>query len=416
MMQLLDSDRLPVIDADRAVWPALDDHRSRELPLAGLRILDLSRVLAGPMATMVLADLGADIIKVEQPGTGDITRTWGPPFHGDDAAYYLAVNRNRRSIVLDLTSNDGRRRLRQLAAGADVLVENYLQPQYEELGLEAIRLEFPHLAWVAIRGANTGGPLAELPAFDLLAQGRSGLMSVTGAKDGEPTKVGAPVMDVVTGLYAAVAVLAGVFRKLVADGPGTTFEVPLFECSLTALINQSASYLVAGAVPQRGGNDHPSIVPYGPIATRDGILLVATTSDRQFAALCRAIGRAELAADARFASNADRHVNRTDLTGILAEVFATETTAEWTDRLQAERVPCAPVNRIDEALAEQQVEIDGLVVSVAHPAGPVRVLGSPYLVDGRRPEVRMPPASRGEHTDEVLAALDAIFASAEVAS
>jgi len=377
-------------------WP--DDPRPGTGPLAGVRVLDLSRVLAGPFATMVLGDLGADVLKVERPGTGDDTRRWGPPFAGTDAAYFLSVNRNRRSLTLDLADPDGAAVVRRLAGAADVVVENFLPRHLAALGLDAVR-DAAAAVWVSVRGADGAGPDGGLPGYDVMVQARSGLMSLTGDPATGPVKVGVAIADVVTGLYAAVAALAGLVGRGV--GRGSVVEVPLLESAISALVNQAANHLIGGVVPRPMGNDHPNLAPYGPVDCADVPLVVGAGNDRQFVALCRAIGRADLAADPRFATNAGRVTARLDLDAALRATFATAPAAVWRDRLRAAGVPCAPVQALDQVFTDPQVTASGLVSEV----GGLRLVASPLRVDGVRPPVRRPPPALGEHTDEVLAAL-----------
>jgi crotonobetainyl-CoA:carnitine CoA-transferase CaiB-like acyl-CoA transferase len=374
-----------------------------------VRVLDLSRVLAGPFATMVLADLGADVIKVERPGGGDDTRRWGPPFHptgrpSGDAAYFLSVNRNRRSIALDLADPDGAAVCRALAREADVVVENFLPAHLERLGLADLREELPDAVWVSVRGAGTGGPAAALPGYDVMVQARSGLMGITGHPATGPAKVGVAIADVVTGLYAAIAALAGLVGRA-GSGTGLRVEVPLLESAISALVNQAANHLIGGLIPGPLGNEHPNLAPYGPVPCADRPLVIGAGNDRQFASLSAAIGRPELAEDPRFATNADRVANREALARALADVLRTRSADAWRGDLEAAGVPCAPVNAIDEVFTDPHVAAVGLVQDVEHPDGPLRLVGSPLLVDGVRPAIRRAPPRVGEHTDEVLRGL-----------
>ncbi|HTX63949.1 MAG TPA: CoA transferase, partial [Acidimicrobiales bacterium] len=331
-------------------WPEDPDSQGTGLPLEGVRVLDLSRILAGPLCVLVVADLGADVLKVESPA-GDGVRAFAPPSFGGDATYYLAVNRNRRSVVLDLATPAGRAAVADLAAAADAVVENFLPHQLVSLGLDTLRDELSTVVWVSVRGAAEVGPQGDLPSFDLLAQARSGLMSVTGTDDGPPLKVGAPVADVVTGLYAAIALLAGLYARR-TSGRAHRFEVPLLEATITALVNQVQGFLVTGSEPRRLGNDHPNIAPYGPIATSDGLLVVAVATQSQFVALCGALGDAELATDERFATNEQRVVHREAMDARLTAHLATDTTSAWAARLASAGVPCGPVHSVASALGD----------------------------------------------------------------
>ncbi|HEY8581988.1 MAG TPA: CoA transferase [Capillimicrobium sp.] len=354
--------------------------------LGELRIVDFSRVLAGPLATMVLADLGATVVKVERPGAGDDTRAWGPP-HDDagQATYFQAVNRNKTSVTLDLRAPDGRRAARALIAGADVVVENFRPGLMDELGLgcDALRAERPELVFCSITGFGAGAGAA-LPGYDLLVQAVGGLMSITGAPDGPPQKVGVAVVDVIAGLFAAVGILAAL-RHRDATGEGQRVEVDLLTALLAGLANQASAFTVAGVVPARMGNAHPSIAPYELLRAQDGELAVAVGTDRQFAALCTALGAPELARDPRFATNGDRVAHREALRGALEDRLARRTVAAWTDELTAARVPAGPVNDLAGAFALAErlglaptVELprpDGGTVTL--PRNPIRLSATP---------------------------------------
>ena len=374
-----------------AGWPVTDRAPG---PLSGVRVLDLSRVLAGPYCCMVLADLGADVVKVERPLLGDDTRHWGPPFHGEDATYFFAVNRDRRSVALDLTTDAGRAVVATLAAHADVVVENFLPRHLTALGLDRLRSR-SKAVWVSVRGAGSDGPDGDLPGYDVMAQARSGLMSVTGTT--EPTKVGVAVADVVTGLYAAVGAVAG----LVGKRP-TIIEVGLLEAAVSMLVNQASNALIGGTVPRPAGNDHPNIAPYGPVPCADRPLVIGAGNDGQFAALCAAIG---LTPDPAWGTNRGRVADRAALMSALARVLTTRPAADWVGVLSAAGVPCAPVQDLSALPDDPQVVATGLIQELDHPAGAVRVVGSPYVVDGVRPRVRRAPPTLGQHTREVLTAL-----------
>lgn len=387
----------------RGAWPHDEAHRAPELPLDGVRILDLSKVLAGPMCVLVCADLGADVIKVESPRGGDPVRGFAPPRFGRDATYYLAANRNHRSIAVDLSSPDGFELVAGLARSADAVVENFLPRQLAALGLEALRDELDDVVWVSVRGAASCGPLADEPSFDLLAQARSGLMSVTGAPDGPATKVGAPLADVVTGLYAAAALLGGLYARR-SSGRAHRFEVPLLEATISSLVNQAQGYLATGDEPVRLGNDHPSIAPYGPVATGDGELLVAVATDAQFADLAAALGAPGLAGDPRFETNAARVEHRAELTASLEALFTKGTAEQWAETLSAADVPCAPVHTVREAIEHPQVASGGFVATATTSAGSFRTLRSPIRVDGEWLPVRRSPPPLDADGPEIRAA------------
>jgi crotonobetainyl-CoA:carnitine CoA-transferase CaiB-like acyl-CoA transferase len=389
-----ESEAIPQLRAALAAGPGWPADEPAPGPLSGVRVLDLSRVLAGPYCCTVLADLGADVLKVERPGLGDDTRHWGPPFHGDDAAYFFSVNRDRRSVALDLTSAAGREVVAALAAAADVVVENFLPRHLRSLGLAELR-ERSAAVWVSVRGAGGDGPDGELPGYDVMAQARSGLMSVTGTD--RPTKVGVAVADVVTGLYAAVGAVAG----LVARRP-LRVEVGLLEAAVSMLVNQASNALVGGVVPGPTGNDHPNIAPYGPVPRADTDLVVGAGNDGQFRALCAAV---QLVPRPQWGTNAGRVADRAALTAALAEVFGRRPAGEWAQVLAAAGVPCAPVQDLGQVPTDPQLVAAGLVQTVPHPAGDVRVVGAPLRLDGQRPRVRRAPPLLGEHTGEVLRAL-----------
>jgi crotonobetainyl-CoA:carnitine CoA-transferase CaiB-like acyl-CoA transferase len=368
-------------------------------PLEGLVVADLSRVLAGPFATMLLGDLGADVIKVEHPDGGDETRAWGPPFHGEHSTYYLAVNRNKRSVALDLKTDAGRRAARALAARSDVLVENFKAGAAERLGLgyEEVARDNPGLVWCSISGFGRGAG-AELPGYDFLVQAMSGLMSITGPAGGEPTKVGVALVDVLTGLYATTGILAAL-QERARTGLGQRVEVSLLGSALASLVNQASSFLCTGTPPRAMGNRHPSITPYETLATADRPLVVAVGNDGQFARLCRAIGTDELAADPRFATNADRVANRDELAALLEEALAARGAADWVAILAQAGVPCGLVNDVGEAFALAE----RLGLGPVADAGGTPQVASPIGLSATPVSYRLAPPALGQHTAEVLA-------------
>jgi crotonobetainyl-CoA:carnitine CoA-transferase CaiB-like acyl-CoA transferase len=367
-------------------------------PLQGLLVADLSRVLAGPFATMLLGDLGADVVKVEHPDGGDETRAWGPPFHGEHSTYYLAVNRNKRSVALDLKDEQGRRAARALAGRADVLVENFKAGALERLGLGFGELarDNPRLVWCSISGFGREAG-AELPGYDFLVQAMSGLMSITGPPGGEPTKVGVALVDVLTGLYAFGGVLAAL-RERDRTGHGQRVEVSLLGSALASLVNQASSYLCTGRPPRAMGNRHPSITPYETLATADRPLVVTVGNDGQFARLCGVLGLPEAAADPRFATNADRVRHRDELAALLERALAARGAADWVAALAEAGVPCGLVNDVGEAFA--LAERLGLGAVVA--AGGVPQVANPIGLASSPASYRLAPPALGEHTAEVL--------------
>ena len=370
------------------------------LPLEGIRVLDLSRVLAGPLCAMVAGDLGADVIKVEAPN-GDPVRGLAPPRFGDDATYYLAINRHRRNVVADLRDPRDFERVAELVRLADAVVENYLPSQFASLGIERLRAMNPGCVWVSITPATLGGPVAEQPSFDLLAQARSGIMGVTGEPDGAPTKVGAPIADVVTGLYGAIGLLAGLFARL-AGRPGRHFEAPMLESTMSALVNQAQGFLATGENPTRLGNDHPSITPYGPVRTSDGFILLAVGTDAQYARLIEVLGDAELIGRTAWRKNDVRVAQRVELRDELDRIFAVHTNDHWLEVLGTSGVPHAPILDVAGAFDQAQIRDGDFVGTMGTPAGEVAALRTPLVIDGARPTIRRGPRRMGEDSDEVF--------------
>ncbi len=380
---------------------AIDEINQRTgLPLEGLRVLDFSRVLAGPFVGMVVGDLGADVIKVESP-SGDPVRSMAPPTFEGLSTYYLSVNRHRRNVVADLTNPRDRAAIIDLVRQADAVIENFLPSQYAALNIDQLRAANPDVVWVTVTGASSDQPLAQGPSFDLLAQASSGVMGVTGEADGPAMKVGAPIADVLTGLYATVGLLTGLLAKE-RGRPGRHFEAPLLESMMTALVNQAQGYLASGVVPVRRGNEHPSIVPYSPMPTSDGFLMVAVGTDAQFARLVEAIGDDELGSATGWRTNAERVADRTRLLALLHRCFATRTKGEWAERLREVAIPCAPILEVDEAFAQPTIANGDFVGLMSVPGGVVRAMRSPLRIDGKRPAIRRGPRSLGEDSPELL--------------
>ena len=387
-------------------------------PLSHIRVLDLSRVLAGPWAGQNLADLGAEVIKVERPGQGDDTRRWGPPYLKDAAgrdtsepAYYLSCNRGKKSIVLDLATPEGQRLARELAAKCDILLENYKVGGLARFGLgyDDLEASHPHLIYCSITGFGQTGPCRERAGYDLIAQGMGGLMSITGEPDGAPgggpKRVGVAIADLFSGMYATIAVLAALARRE-RTGRGQHIDLALLDCQVAMLANQAMNYLTSGRPPPRMGNAHPNVVPYQPFATADGQIIVAVGNDTQFAGLCAVIGRPELADDPDFATNAARIRNRERLLPMIAEQIKARTNREWQDALEAVGVPCGPINALDEVFADPQVRARGMRFELDHPlAGRVPMVASPMRFSETPIEYHAPPPLLGEHTDDVLGEL-----------
>ncbi|WP_235538371.1 CaiB/BaiF CoA-transferase family protein [Pelomonas sp. Root1444] len=383
--------------------------------LAGVRVLDLSRVLAGPWCTQTLADLGADVIKIERPGSGDDTRAWGPPYLKDadgrdttEAAYFLGANRNKRSLAVDLATSEGQAIVRRLAGQVDVLVENFKVGDLARYGLDAQSLlaEHPGLVICSITGFGQTGPYAERAGYDYAVQGMGGLMSVTGERDdlpgGGPQKVGVAVADLFTGMYATVAILAAL-RHRDATGQGQVIDMALLDTQLAMLANLGSNYLCSGKVPGRMGNAHQNIVPYQVFEASDGHLILAVGNDRQFAKFCDVAGRPAWAADVRFATNSERVRHREVLVPLLEEVIRQRPRAEWLAALEAAKVPCGSINGIDEALNDPQARSRGAVVAVDHPLTPaLRLVASPMKLSATPVQYRLAPPLLGQHSDELL--------------
>ncbi|MFL5766381.1 MAG: CaiB/BaiF CoA transferase family protein [Actinomycetota bacterium] len=365
-------------------------------PLAGLRVVDLSRVLAGPLCTMILGDLGADVIKVERPGTGDDTRAWGPPFVEGDAAYFLSLNRNKRSVVVDLSAEKGAARIRTLIAGSDVLIENFRSGVMESfgLGLEALREEHPRLVTCTLTAFGED-PEETRPGYDIIMQALSGLMSVTGEPDGEPVKVGVALLDVIAGLYAAIGILSALSERN-RTGAGRHVSVSLFDAAAGAMVNQAANYLLGGVVPSPMGTAHPNIVPYQAFRAADRPFILAAGNDRLFARTCEVLGRPELAEDPRFATNEARVRQRETLVSLLQQRFETETADHWLSALGGAGVPCAPIRRFDEVFASPEGR-----ATLQDIAG-LDLVANPIRIDGERLPVRLRPPPLGEDTEEIL--------------
>ncbi|HTN48481.1 MAG TPA: CaiB/BaiF CoA-transferase family protein [Burkholderiaceae bacterium] len=383
--------------------------------LGHLRVLDLTRVLAGPWCTQLLADLGADVIKIERPGSGDDTRAWGPPYLTDtdgretsEAAYYLAANRNKRSVTIDITRPEGQDLVRRLAQQSDVVVENYKVDQLKSLGLDydALSRGHPRLIYCSITGFGQTGPHRERPGYDFIIQGSGGFMSITGERDdrpgGGPQKAGVAVSDLMTGMYATVAILAALAHRE-RSGTGQHIDLALYDVMLAMLANMNMNYLTSGRAPGRAGNAHPNIVPYQVFAAADGHLIVAVGNDSQYAKFCEVAGRPDLAADPRFVRNADRVRHRSVLVPMLEEVVRQHTVAWWLDALDAAKVPCGPINDIAHALADPQVAARGMRIDLPHPlAGTVPLVANPIHLSRTAATYERAPPLLGQHTDDVL--------------
>jgi crotonobetainyl-CoA:carnitine CoA-transferase CaiB-like acyl-CoA transferase len=382
-------------------------------PLAGVRVLDASRVLAGPFCGQLLGDLGADVIKIEQPGAGDETRGWGPPFAGPLSAYYLSCNRNKRAITLDLANEKGQAILHDLVRRSDVLLENFRPASADRLGLSPDKLLSlnPRLVVCSITGFGRTGPMSDLPGYDFAIQALSALMSITGPVDAPPSKVGVAVTDVLTGLYASIAVLACVHARQ-QSGHGYAIDMALLDCALAAQVNVAQAYLTSGQVPPRQGNAHLQIVPYQLFATSDSWLVLAVGNDGQWQRFCHAASRADLAADERFTTNPSRVHHRDVLVPLVDQLMRTQSTLEWQERLRNANVPHAPVWNYQDLFAQPQALARGYRVTVRDPAGrPIDLVGTPFHIAGSTLAAPGMPPTLGQHTDEVLAELLGLDAS-----
>ena len=371
-------------------------------PLHGIRVLDLSRVLAGPYCTMVLGDLGADVIKVESP-EGDETRGWGPPFTSGESAYYLCINRNKRGIVVDFKTAEGRDLLHGLVRQCDVLVENFRPGSLARFSLDfaSVSAINPSLISCSITGFGQTGPLRDKPGYDFMIQAMGGIMSVTGEPDGEPMKSGVAVADLFAGQNAVIAILAALQARQ-HTGKGQHLDISLFDSQLGWLANVASNYLISGNLPKRYGNAHANIVPYQSFQASDGWFVVAVGNDRQFAKMCEVIGTLELVNDVRFATNSARVQNRDALISILKPVFMTKTVNEWLSQI-GDEFPCGPINNLEQVFSMPQVEAREMLIHMQHPEiGDLPMVGSPLKFSDTPVEYRLPPPMLGQHTEEVL--------------
>ncbi len=383
----------------------MSDQAETDLPLSGTRVLDLSRILAGPYCTMILGDLGADVVKVERPGTGDDTRTWGPPFAGGESAYYLCCNRNKKSITIDLQKPRGAELVKEFARVSDVLVENFTPGLMQRFGLdyEILRALNPRLVYCSITAYGQDGPYRDRPGYDMVLSAVGGLMWITGERDGEPCKVGVAITDVVTGVYASGAIMAALLWRE-RSGRGQYIDCSLLDAQVSALANIASSYLVAGKEAQRWGTAHESIVPYQVFRTKDRPIAIAVANQKLWVNFCKLIGKQEWTDDPRFASNPKRVENRDVLIPLVAEVLADKTCDEWVELFVAASIPCGPVNNMQSLFADPQVLHRGMRAEVPHPTiGTLQLAGIPIRHSETPATIRLPPPLLGEHTDEILA-------------
>jgi crotonobetainyl-CoA:carnitine CoA-transferase CaiB-like acyl-CoA transferase len=373
--------------------------------LQDIRVLDLSRVLAGPYCSMILGDLGADVIKVERPGVGDETRHWGPPFAAPgESAYFICVNRNKRSITVDMKKPEGVEIIKALARKSDVLLENFAPGTMESLGLgyETIKAINPAIIFCSITGFGPDGPYSNRAGYDLAVSAFGGLMGITGEPDGPPVKVGVAITDVATGIYAQGAICAALYART-RTGRGQRIDLSLLETQVSALVNIASSYLISGEIPKRWGTAHETIVPYQGFETKDKYVIVAVGNDQLWVKFCKVIGRPDLAEDPRFKTNPLRVRNRKECIGILAPILKTRTRDEWVELLNRESIPCAPINTMDEVFSNPQVLHRKMLEVVDHPtAGKIKMVGIPVKYSDAETAIRRPPPLLGQHTAEIL--------------
>ncbi len=373
-------------------------------PLAGIRVLDLTRVLAGPTCAMMLGDMGADVIKVEPPSGGDDTRSWGPPFAGGESAYFLAANRNKRSMTLNIATAAGQKLLAGLVGKSDVVIDNFKLGTLPKWGFtdEWFDAHAPRAVRCSITGYGSTGPKAALPGYDFVLQAESGLMSICGEPDGSPTKYGVAIVDVCTGMLACSAILAALNARH-GTGRGQKVELSLYESALHMLVNVASNVLVSGRGGGRFGNGHPSIVPYTTYAAKDAMMALAIGNDTQFAKCAAVLGHPEWAADPRFATNSARVAHRLLVDGAIAEALKADTVDSWLAKLKAAGVPCGRINSVAEALADPQTQARQMVETVEHPTvGLLKLVGMPYKFSDTPASLRRPPPTLGQHTDEIL--------------
>src|SRR2546421_4457381 len=373
-------------------------------PLSDVVVVDLSRVFAGPYCTMMLGDMGETVIKVEQPGKGDDTRQFGPPYDAGESAYYLGLNRNKYSITLDFNNPEHKKRLLEIVSSATVLVENFRPGTLKRQGLdyETLRAINPGLIYCSISGYGQDGPYALRPGYDFVAQAESGIMAVTGEVDGEPQRVGSPVADNSAGMFACIAILAALYVRK-NTGRGQHIDISLFEAAISLLGNVSANHLILGEEATRFGNGHPNIVPYQAFRTRNGYIVVSCGNDRLYQALCKLLGQEELARDARFATNPQRVGNRHELIPILQELFLKRETDDWLTELRATGIPCVPINTIGQVFKDEQVQARGFVWECEHPtAGPIKLSGSPMHLSETPARLYKAPPLLGEDNEKYL--------------
>ena len=370
--------------------------------LSGIRVLDLSRVLALPYATMILGDLGAEVIKVERPGKGDDTRSWGPPYFGTESAYYLCANRNKKSITVDIKSAEGQKVIKDLAAKSDIVVENFKVGELKKYGLnyESLSKINSKLIYCSLTGFGQNGPKSKLPGYDFMIQGISGIMSITGESDREPMKVGVAIVDIVAGLYAVTAILASLYKRD-KSGKGEYIDIALFDTAVSWLANVGSNYLVSGKIPERFGNAHPNIVPYQTFKAKDEYFNLAIGNDAQWGRFVTILGNNKFRRE-QFKTNADRVRNRKELIALLKPIFLKKNVSEWIKILEKESIPCGKILTLDKVFSDAQLNFRNMIQTVKHPFGKLKLVGSPIKLKNHPIKQPTYPPTLGEHTDYVL--------------
>ena len=375
--------------------------------LEHIKVLDLSRVLAGPYCSMILGDLGAEVIKVEAPGGSDDTRKWGPPFQHDVSAYYLSANRNKQSLTVDLKSKEGIATIKKLVSESDVILHNFKSGTMERFGLDYQTLSEinPGIVYCSITGFGETGPYQSMPGYDFIIQAMSGLMSITGDAQSGPQKQGIAITDILTGLYACIGIQGALLERTIS-GKGQKLDLSLYDSAVSSLVNIGSNYLMSGKIPTALGNNHANIVPYQTFETSDGQMVIAVGNDNQYRALCSILEKPELAEDKRFKTNPDRVENRNILVPFLQAAFHTQTTAVWQTKCQKNGIPCGPIQNVEEVVNDPQLQAREMFIESEHPtAGTVRMIGSPLKLSRTPVKYRRHPPNAGEHTDEILARL-----------
>lgn len=372
--------------------------------LDNIKVLDLSRVLAGPYCTMILADLGAEVIKVEAPGGSDETRGWGPPFQNDVSAYYLSTNRNKKAITVDLKSEEGIETIKNLVEESDVIINNFKTGTMDRLGLgyDALSEINPELVFCSITGFGETGPASHLPGYDFIIQAMSGLMSINGTKESGPQKFGVAIVDVLTGMYACIGIQAALLER-VKSGKGQKIDISLYDSAVSALVNIGSNYLMSGKIPVAIGNEHANIVPYQTFKTLDSEMVIAVGNDHQFAELCNLLDMPDLALEDRFKKNSDRVMNRIQLVPILQSVFLTKSTEHWNESCKKNNIPSGPINNLEQVVNDPQLKARGMFVTQDHPtAGRIKMIGSPLKLSRTPVKIKYHAPDPGEHQDEIM--------------